>query len=418
MKQSNFWFLFSGRLFSNIGDSLYAIIAMWLTFQLTGSTVYTGIAGFLTMIPTAFQFLTGPYIDRANLKAVLITTQFLQFVLLLFIPTLYYFDLLTVHWLLLIMFITSCTNEFAYPAQNALLPRIVEKNELMKANSYMAFAYQGTDILFMGIGGALLIFTDAPLFLFMNAFLYLMTTFLFSRLKLTKTRKLPTGKKNFGTIFRTYKTDLKEGMTYAKSTLIPRIMVSGIVANACLMAFMVNLPSIAEQKGSGGLYGAYMAAISVGILLGTVSANTLSRFRLGKVTVIGFIICGLTWITAAIVPSAVVSIILTGFSTTIIGATNVMAVAIFQRCIEERLLGRVMSLMMSASAISAPLGSLLGGFIGAQFDSTYTFIGAGASLIVISLYWLTQPLLRELPKPDQCELALDKQEDWREKKSS
>ncbi|SDC63657.1 MFS transporter [Shouchella lonarensis] len=414
MKGSNFWLLFSGRLFSNIGDSLYAIIAMWLTFELTGSTLYTGIAGFLTMIPSVFQFLTGPYIDRTNLKSILITTQLLQFAFLLLVPLFYYFDVLTVHWLLLIMFITSCISEFAYPAESALLPRVVKENELIKANSYMSVAYQGTDILFMGIGGALLVFTDAPLLLFINAFLYLLTTILFTCLKTAPAVSNAAQKETLLITMRNYKVDLKEGVTYARKTIIPRLLVSGVVANAFLMAFIVNLPSIAEQKGGPSLYGVYMAVLSIGMLLGTASASQLSRFRFGDLTIVGFMICGVTWIAAAIVPSPIVSIILTGFSTTIIGVSNVMGAAIFQRCIEERLLGRVMSLMMSASSLAAPLGALLGGIIGAQFGSIYPFISAGIALILVSLYWLTQPLLRQLPQPEKCELELEKQESYQQ----
>ncbi|WZY00096.1 MFS transporter [Bacillus sp. FSL W7-1360] len=418
MRKANFWYLFSGRLFSNIGDSIYYFMAMWLAFELTGSPLYSGIALFLTTIPSVFQFLTGPYVDRTNLKSLLVITQFLQFILLLTLPILFVLDVLTVHWLLLVMFIASCVNEFAYPAQSALLPRIVEKNELMKANTYMRFAYQGTDILFMAVAGVLLVITGAPILLFLTAFLFLLTSFLFTRLKITTITDESAEHNTLPTIMRNYRADLKEGVSYVKQTILPSMMIGPIIANAFLIALMANLPAIAAQKGGPAYYGAYMAAFSVGMLLGTASAPLLSRFKLGALHIIGFIISGIVLVCAAIVPSPVVSIIFSGMGSIIISAVNVVNLSIAQRCIEERILGRVSALLGSAATLAAPLGALIGGFIGAYFSPMYTFVGAGVSLIFVSLHWLSQPLLRKLPKPDECELALDKQQDYQMRKAS
>ena len=52
--------LFAGRLVTNAGDSLYAVAAMWLVYDLTGSTAYTGLAGALTMGPQLLQGVPGP----------------------------------------------------------------------------------------------------------------------------------------------------------------------------------------------------------------------------------------------------------------------------------------------------------------------------------------------------------------------
>ncbi|GAY74654.1 MFS general substrate transporter [Sporolactobacillus inulinus] len=42
----NFRLLFSARLITNIGDSVYFIAAMWLVYQLSGSSFFSGLAGF------------------------------------------------------------------------------------------------------------------------------------------------------------------------------------------------------------------------------------------------------------------------------------------------------------------------------------------------------------------------------------
>lgn len=63
-KNKNFLILFLGRMITNIGDSLYYVASMWLVYQLGGSSFYSGIAGFLILLPMGLQFLTGPFVDR------------------------------------------------------------------------------------------------------------------------------------------------------------------------------------------------------------------------------------------------------------------------------------------------------------------------------------------------------------------
>lgn len=55
LKNRNFLLLFVGRILTNIGDSLYAVAAMWLVYDLGGSTLYTGLAGFLSILPESFN---------------------------------------------------------------------------------------------------------------------------------------------------------------------------------------------------------------------------------------------------------------------------------------------------------------------------------------------------------------------------
>ncbi|PGC46208.1 MFS transporter, partial [Bacillus wiedmannii] len=95
-----------------IGDSLYFIAATWLAYDLGGSIFYSGLAGFLTLLPEMFAFLIGPIIDRSNLKKILVITSLMQFILILIIPILYISDLLTVTGVLIIMPLVSLFNLF------------------------------------------------------------------------------------------------------------------------------------------------------------------------------------------------------------------------------------------------------------------------------------------------------------------
>ncbi|MFP3472300.1 hypothetical protein R0J90_19800, partial [Micrococcus sp. SIMBA_144] len=78
---------------------------------------YVGLAGFLVLAPKALQFLTGPFVDKWNIKKILVTTQLLQCLLLILIPVAYTLHFLTVPFLLVLMPCIAIIEEFAYPTQ-------------------------------------------------------------------------------------------------------------------------------------------------------------------------------------------------------------------------------------------------------------------------------------------------------------
>ncbi len=133
--------LFLGRLVTNAGDSLYFVGAMWLVYHLTGSSLYTGIAGFLVQLPTSVQFLFGPLVDRWRLRRVLVGTQLVQGVFVLVVPLAAATGHLSVWVVLAVMPVLSLVNQMVYPAQTAALPRIVDEEQLVRANSLFSTAY-------------------------------------------------------------------------------------------------------------------------------------------------------------------------------------------------------------------------------------------------------------------------------------
>ncbi|NIQ52615.1 MAG: MFS transporter, partial [Gemmatimonadetes bacterium] len=70
--------LLAGQLVTNVGDSLYLVATLWLVYDLSGSTVYTGLAGFLLMMPQALQLFLGPFVDRWPTRRLLVAVQLVQ----------------------------------------------------------------------------------------------------------------------------------------------------------------------------------------------------------------------------------------------------------------------------------------------------------------------------------------------------
>ena len=68
LRSKSLWIVLLGRIVTNAGDNIYSVAIMWMIHLATGSTLYTGIAGFLTTLPDGLKFLFGPLVDKWSVK--------------------------------------------------------------------------------------------------------------------------------------------------------------------------------------------------------------------------------------------------------------------------------------------------------------------------------------------------------------
>lgn len=396
LKNRNFLLLFLGRIFTNIGDSLYYVAAMWLVYKLSGSPFYSGLAGFLTLLPSALQFLTGPFVDRWPIKNTLVITQVLQCILILIIPITHYFDLLTVQLLLIIMPIVAFIEQFAYPAQSKALPLLLHKTQLLKGNSLFSFAYQGIDLICTTLSGILVALLGAITLYVIDSFTFAITALLFISLKMPKQTEASTSLST-----KQYFSDLKEGFSIVFRSLMGVFLIGSVVANFSIGMTMAILPSFADSLGGVKLYGFFLAAISAGSLIGALFSSWVGKRNVGRVSIISFAAGAFFWFLSTIVPFQWLSIFLFGLAWIPIGATNILFATISQIVIPNQYIGRINSVMRSMGTIAMPFGSLIGGYTANVFSSQLIFSLASIGILFISLVWLLHPKLRSLPKADE-----------------
>ncbi|MBJ8007915.1 MULTISPECIES: MFS transporter [Bacillus cereus group] len=396
LKNRNFLLLFLGRIFTNIGDSLYYVAAMWLVYELSGNPFYSGLAGFLTLLPSALQFLTGPFVDRWSIKNTLVITQVLQCILILIIPITHYFDLLTVQLLLIIMPIVAFIEQFAYPAQSKALPLLLHKTQLLKGNSLFSFAYQGIDLICTTLSGILVALFGAITLYVIDSFTFAITALLFFSLKMPKQAEANTSLST-----KQYFSELKEGFSIVFRSLMGVFLIGSVVANFSIGMTMAILPSFADSLGGVKLYGFFLAAISAGSLIGALFSSWVGKHNVGRVSIISFATSAFFWFLSTLVPFQWLSIFLFGLAWIPIGATNILFATIGQIVIPNQYLGRINSVTRSIGTIAMPLGSLIGGYTANVFSSQLIFALASIGVLFISLVWLLHPKLRALPKADE-----------------
>ncbi|WP_439028278.1 MFS transporter [Haloarchaeobius sp. DT45] len=413
--------LFAGRLVTNMGDSLYFVAAMWLVYDLTGNEFYSGLAGFLTLAPSAFQAFAGPLVDRWDLRRLLVGTQLVQAVLILAVPVAHYFGSLSVWVVLVVMPLLSLLNQVVYPAESAALPRVVEKEELVQANSLFAMAYQGVDAVFNALGGLLVAAFGAVAIFVFDSVTFLAAALLFASLRLPAASDdgaatdadadaIADGVAADGGSESTsegeetgYLADLTEGFAYVRGSILSTLLAGSLVINFTLGAAIAAMPSYGDSLGGAGVYGLLVAGMGGGMLVGALVAGKLDDLAFGRLLVGSMAFAGVVWLVALELSWTPATVGLMALAFVPNGVANVLLVSMVQSLVPEALLGRVMAVAGSLSAVATPFGALAGGALAATFGPATAMALTGCGFLFLASYWLAIPALRRLPAVGEVE---------------
>jgi MFS family permease len=177
--QRDFAALWWGQLISLWGDRLNYLALNGLVQQHTRdyhdpgqSSLMLSLHGTVSVLPVLlFAPFAGPWVDRWNLRRVLIASDVLRALFVLAVPPIY---ALTHHaapvWSL--MFLLFTCNVFFLPAKSAMTPEIVPKEQLLTANTLLALAGIIGTVAGFAMGGWVVDHWGWPIALTMDAITY------------------------------------------------------------------------------------------------------------------------------------------------------------------------------------------------------------------------------------------------------
>jgi len=181
LKNRNFFLLWIGQIISQLGDRLgqMALIA-FVYLRAPGSTLQIAKILSFTIIPV---FLIGPlagvYVDRWDRRRTMFTCDFLRSLLVLAIP-LFLFYSKSLAPVYLIIFIAFSVGRFFIPAKLSIIPDLVEKKDLLIANSLINTSGMIAAVLGFGISGVLVEWLGAKSGFYLNSLTFLISgTFIF-----------------------------------------------------------------------------------------------------------------------------------------------------------------------------------------------------------------------------------------------
>lgn len=381
--------LFVGRIVTNAGDSIYFVAAMWLAFELGGSSFYTGLAGALTLAPRALQFVVGPIVDRRSKRRVLVVTQLAQAAFVLAVPVAVLADRLTVHLLLVVMPTIALLNQFYSPVKNAMLPGIVDEEHLVEANSLFSVADGSVDLLFTAAGGALLAVVSAATLFVADSATFVLAALLFAGIRFPDKRTDGSS--------TDYLATLREGFGYVRGTSLVWMLGVPVAVNLGTGVVMGVFPVYASLFSGPSTYGLFLATVSGGLLVGSLVASSTKRMPIWQLHVFGFLAGGGLWLVGVWIHRPLPTAGLFFLAWIPVGVTNVLYWTVLQTYVPDDLIGRVASVSTSVSVAAMPVGSLVGGVVGEVVGVVPVVASVGGLFLVASAYWYAHPLLRALP---------------------
>ena len=148
----NFKLLLGGQLVSQVGDKFHMIALAFWVLNTTGSTAKMGAVLAASLIPVViFGLFSGAVIDRYSRKWIIVVTDVIRGGVLFIFAWLMATGQMNFYIILVLQVVLSINTAFFNPAVPAMIPQIVDKDQLGRANA----VHQSVNS-FATIGGAAL----------------------------------------------------------------------------------------------------------------------------------------------------------------------------------------------------------------------------------------------------------------------
>jgi hypothetical protein len=391
----DFRLLWAGESISKTGSAVTTFALPVVAVQTLGaSTLMVAVLNAMIWLPWVLIGLqAGAWADRRTQRSLMIGCQLASAVLIVSVPVLAGLDALTMWYVLVIGFAAGCSTVIFTASYNVYLPFLVEKRELLAANSRLMGSEQAANIAGPGIGGLITQVSSAVAALFVDAASFLLSAYCLWSIRAREPAVRPAD--NLDGSRATFRADIRAAMSF-----VVRDPYLGVITanSACTNLFIGGIQALVVVfliRGEGlspWAVGATTIVISVGGLLGAVVATRISRW-LGTARTL--LILPVTDCFLLLFPLAGPGLLLVvALAGTLVWATgvvvrNVTAGAFRQAYCPPGMRGRVAMTMRFITFGVWPLGSILGGVLGTVFDiRTALFILVAANVLVDVLLFI------------------------------
>ena len=382
-----------GSMISRAGIPLIAVIT------LSASPAQMGILTAIASLPVLlFSLFAGVWVDRLRRRPILITMDVVRMVLLLSIPAAALTGHLNMGLLYVVLALMSVLGLIFQTAYHAYVPSLVERNQIVEANSRLSTSEALTEIGGVSVAGVLIQVISAPFAILFDAL-----TFLFSAAGVALIRK-PEPAPKPAEERESMRREIVEGVQVVAQNPILRTLAITMALRSFFGNFYGTLYDIYGIRDLGmtpGILGFVIAGGGIGALVGALLASRVQkRFGLGK-TLIGVSI--LSSVVGLLTPLAGGSVLLASImmiTAQIIGdglmtIYMINAISLQQMVVPNHLLGRTNASMGFLAQGIAPVGALIAGALATGIGARSTLLIAVLGFIAIAI-WLSRSPVRHL----------------------
>jgi len=184
LRNPNFRLFWSGNFLSNIGTWMQNVAQGWLVLVLSGNSAFwLGVVGFVGSIPFLFFTLFGGVIaDRVDKRRLLLVTQTVMMLLAFLLAALAWMKVITVWEVAAIAFCNGVAMAMNAPSYQALVPRLVKREDLTNAIALNSAQFNMSRILGPTLGGYAMVLLGVAGNFFLNGLSFLAVLFALTRI--------------------------------------------------------------------------------------------------------------------------------------------------------------------------------------------------------------------------------------------
>ena len=369
-KYRDFRLLWSAGLFSHFGSMITFVALPFQVKELTNSYWAVGLIGAVEIIPLIiFGLYGGVLADYVDRKKMIWLTEFGTLVATAVLLLNSLREKPSVILIFIIAAIFAALSGLKRPSQDAILPRLVNHDDLPSASALMSLRWQFGGIVGPSAGGIIIASYGAGMGYFVDC-----CTFIISLALLWRVRSVPPlGKTTPPSV-----AALMEGIRYAYNR---KDLLGTYVVDLAAMFFampMALFPFWADAIGAPYALGFFYSSITIGAVLVTLLSGWMRNYpHHGRAVVIG----ALGWGVAIVVAGSTDSLTLVIASLIIAGAFDQVSALfrgfIWNQSIPDELRGRLAAIEMLSYLLGPLGGQARAGGMAAMTSLRTSIVGGG-----------------------------------------
>ena len=388
LRQRNFALLWWGGLISLTGNRVLTMAIPFYVYAQTGSTIATATMMIAMILPSLlFSSIAGVFVDRWDRRQVMIITNLLLAIVLLPLIALRITGWI---WLVyLVAFAEATIATFFYPAENALLPRIVGEDQLLPANTLNSLNNTLASLIGWPLGGLLLARWGIELVILFDSLSYLLAALLVFLVKAPpeQTRARSAGVVTEPFAWQKFRLEWQEGLSLIlrNRTIATLFVVSSISLLGGTMMDPLVAPFVYDILHSDAVgFGWILTVGGVGgVLGGLLIGRLVGRVRPAVLFSVSSIVVGLILLIMYRSVSVPVVLVLTFLSSLLSIGSRVAMPTMLQENVEDAYRGRVFGMLDTTGSILVLLGVAFSGVMGERVGIV-PILSVGAGIMIIA----------------------------------
>ncbi len=408
-RHANFMKLWTGQTISMLGTELGALYFLAIVV-LNASPLQMGVLGTLGTLPVILIGLqAGVWADRVRRRPLMIAADAGRALLLLSIPVAAALGKLHIEHVFLVAFLAGALTVVFNVAYQSILPSLVDREQLLDANSKLEASGSIAELSGSAIGGGLVQLFSAQVAVVVDA-----CSFLVSACSIGAIRKHEPAPVRV-TEHENMRREIAEGLRIIWHNPILRATTSSSVMASMfgnIMAATYGLFVLRELRLSPFVFGVVVASGAVGGLAGAMLSERTARvFGIGPAIIGAVLIRSASQFLTPLAhgPATVAVAFLVAGQLGDVGWTifNINEISLRQAIVPDHLLGRASATIHFLSQGVRPIGMLGGGLLAELFGLRPALYVASTGLM-LSCFWIVFSPLRTLRVlPENVEAMFD-----------